>query len=181
MKLEILLLLIVGAIIYDTYYGGVVMRYFYLFKKYYKVAGIIFLIFSIYITLKKDPAHIRTMIMQSTGMISKNAGLRHAIGGTTGSHPALNIQSHQPFHDPAPVSIDQPTGGRITKRSVSETKKKFVAYNQEWKCGHCRHMLNAWFEVDHVIRLDQGGSNDASNLVALCRECHGKKTATENM
>jgi len=68
-----------------------------------------------------------------------------------------------------------------TKRSVSETKKKFVASEQDWKCKHCHKKLPAWFEVDHVIRLDRGGTNDISNLVALCRECHGKKTMMENI
>ena len=46
---------------------------------------------------------------------------------------------------------------------------------------NCKNKLPAWFEVDHKIRLDQGGSNDIDNLVALCRNCHGKKTASENM
>ena len=72
-------------------------------------------------------------------------------------------------------------GGKATKRSVSETKKKYVASMQDWKCGDCREKLNAWFEVDHVHRLEYGGSNEVNNLVALCRNCHGKKTAFENM
>jgi hypothetical protein len=71
--------------------------------------------------------------------------------------------------------------GKATKRSVSETKKKFVASQQNWKCGDCKNQLNAWFEVDHKVRLEHGGGNDVSNLVALCRDCHGKKTAMENM
>jgi hypothetical protein len=58
---------------------------------------------------------------------------------------------------------------KATKRSVSETKKKYVAAQQ------------GWFEVDHKIRLDNGGSNSVDNLVALCRDCHGKKTAFENL
>ena len=36
-------------------------------------------------------------------------------------------------------------------------------------------------EIDHKIRLENGGSNEVENLVALCRECHGGKTAMENM
>jgi hypothetical protein len=68
-----------------------------------------------------------------------------------------------------------------TKRSVSETKKKFVAAQQGWTCGACKKQLPAWFEVDHKTRLDQGGSNHVDNLVALCRDCHGKKTAFENL
>ena len=72
-------------------------------------------------------------------------------------------------------------GISITKRSVSETKKKFVAASQGWKCRSCNNMLPAWFEVDHTTRLDQGGTNSVDNLVALCRDCHGKKTAMENL
>jgi 5-methylcytosine-specific restriction endonuclease McrA len=71
--------------------------------------------------------------------------------------------------------------GQKVKRSVSETKKKFVAARQGWKCGDCQLQLNAWFEVDHKIRLEHGGSNHIDNLVALCRDCHGKKTTIENL
>ena len=31
------------------------------------------------------------------------------------------------------------SGHKGTKRSVSETKKKYVAFNQDWKCGHCNN------------------------------------------
>ena len=72
-------------------------------------------------------------------------------------------------------------GRKATKRSVSETKKKYVASLQNWKCGHCQNQLNAWFEVDHKMRLENGGGNEVQNLIALCRDCHGKKTAMENM
>lgn len=71
--------------------------------------------------------------------------------------------------------------GKATKRSVSETKKKYIASQQDWKCGDCKCKLNAWFEVDHIKRLEHGGGNEVENLVALCRDCHGKKTAMENM
>jgi 5-methylcytosine-specific restriction endonuclease McrA len=52
---------------------------------------------------------------------------------------------------------------------------------QDWKCGQCKNKLTHTFEVDHRVRLEHGGGNDVSNLVALCRECHGQKTAAENM
>ena len=73
------------------------------------------------------------------------------------------------------------SGKKGSKRSVSETKKKFVASRQNWQCGHCNKQLSAWFEVDHKIRLEYGGDNHIDNLVALCRECHGEKTAMENL
>ena len=67
------------------------------------------------------------------------------------------------------------------KRSFSKKKKKYVASQQNWKCGNCEIQLPAWFEVDHKIRLEHGGSNHINNLVAYCRDCHGKKTALESM
>jgi hypothetical protein len=68
-----------------------------------------------------------------------------------------------------------------SKRSVSETKKKFVASSQGWKCAQCKQTLPAWFEVDHIVRLENGGSNHIDNLVAYCRNCHGLKTSLENL
>ena len=73
------------------------------------------------------------------------------------------------------------SSGKHSKRSVSEVKKKVIASRQNWTCNDCRETLTAWFEVDHIQRLDRGGTNEIDNLVALCRNCHGKKTAYENM
>ena len=37
-------------------------------------------------------------------------------------------------------------------------------------------MLSHVYEVDHKTPLCMGGDNSESNLQALCRECHGRKT-----
>lgn len=34
-------------------------------------------------------------------------------------------------------------------------------------------------EVDHIIRLHDGGTHDKKNLQSLCHDCHAKKTAAE--
>lgn len=70
---------------------------------------------------------------------------------------------------------------KIHKRNVSSLTKKMVASNQEWKCGSCNQMLDYTYEIDHHIPLFKGGSNEVSNLIALCRNCHGKKTLLENI
>ena len=62
------------------------------------------------------------------------------------------------------------------KRNVTESTKKFVAANQRWKCSNCLQLLDATYEVDHIIPLYKGGDNQISNLQAMCRNCHGKKT-----
>jgi hypothetical protein len=67
------------------------------------------------------------------------------------------------------------------KRCVSETTKKLVAASQSWKCNVCKRMLSAFWETDHVVALWRGGSNEISNLQALCRECHAAKGAAERL
>ena len=73
-----------------------------------------------------------------------------------------------------------PEERRRHTRSVSGYRKRYVAASQSWKCaGRCGQLLPASFEVDHIVRLDRGGDNSVTNLVALCRNCHGHKTFVE--
>ena len=67
------------------------------------------------------------------------------------------------------------------KRKVKELTKKTVASNQKWKCNICNNILDASYEIDHIIPLYKGGSNDMYNLQALCRNCHGKKTIQDSL
>lgn len=70
---------------------------------------------------------------------------------------------------------------KVKKRKVSETTKKVVAANQKWHCNMCNNMLDASYEVDHMVPLYKGGDNSINNLQALCRNCHGKKTIYDKM
>jgi len=72
-------------------------------------------------------------------------------------------------------------GGTREKRNVSALQKKKIAASQEWKCGQCKSLLDETYEVDHRVALFNGGSNDESNLVALCPHCHRKKTVDERI
>jgi hypothetical protein len=104
------------------------------------------------------------------GRASSGSAIGRAMSSAMGTTPSLGGGT------PAERRILN-SGKNSSKRSVSETKKKYVAAQQGWKCGDCQRQLPAWFEVDHVIALEHGGSNHVDNLVALCRDCHGKKTA----
>ena len=68
-----------------------------------------------------------------------------------------------------------------SKRRLSESVKKIVASNQRWTCNMCHNILDASYEVDHIIPLYKGGSNDINNLQALCRNCHGMKTINDKL
>ena len=79
------------------------------------------------------------------------------------------------------INLIKNSSPRKHKRNVSESKKKFIASNQKWKCAHCQNLLDNTYEVDHIVALYKGGSNELNNLEALCRNCHGKKTFMEKM
>jgi hypothetical protein len=74
-------------------------------------------------------------------------------------------------------------GGGTTreKRNVTGLMKKKVAASQQWKCGNCNKTLDETYEVDHKLALFKGGTNDQSNLVALCPNCHRSKTVEERL
>jgi hypothetical protein len=170
-------------------------------KKYYQMAGIGFVGLSAYIFMKKHPSHSKNLLCHANGLIKympidKEASdllspLLNMSNGSAGMGMGMSMGQHNMMspQERRILSSGNGSGGggsgvgssKTVKRSVSETKKKYVAAQQGWNCGGCKRQLPAWFEVDHKIRLDNGGSNSVDNLVALCRDCHGKKTAFENL
>jgi len=64
-------------------------------------------------------------------------------------------------------------------RRVTERTKKIVAEAQRWACCDCGDLLPSTYQVDHVVPLWKGGSNDVDNLRAMCPNCHALKTQRE--
>jgi len=48
-------------------------------------------------------------------------------------------------------------------------------------CVKCQSKgrITAATEVDHIVPLHKGGTDDLDNLQSLCHDCHAEKTATE--
>ena len=184
MRFEIFIIIITALVIGNIYTDGKYLRVALTWKKYYQMIGIGFAGLSAYLFLKKYPNDTRTLISSANGVINKLPIDKSAsdiftpflklTGASNNKNPNYGNSSYinRPNLNSAPGK---------NKRSVSETKKKFVAARQNWHCGKCKCQLPAWFEVDHTIRLEKGGTNDVNNLVALCRDCHGEKTAMENL
>jgi len=207
MRIEIIIFLITALVIANIYTDGKILKLLFSWKKYYQMAAIAFAGFALYWLIKRNPLQAKQMVMASNEYIkylpidSNTSNLLSPIldftskqnfsQDYTNGHPILPMQTQStPVNQyerklmqsgVPPSAADTTTKVAATKRSVSETKKKFVAARQNWRCGDCQNQLSAWFEVDHKIRLEYGGSNHVDNLVALCRECHGKKTAMENL
>jgi len=195
MRLEIFVLGLTAFFVYNAYTDGKYTKLLFSFKKYYKMIFYVCLGIGIYLLLKKNPNQGRNMLLYANNIVkfmpidktsmdmlspiidftstNNNSSFMESFNGIGGSNSSSGFCNNQ-------TRITS-SGKNGTKRSVSETKKKYIAAQQEWKCGHCESQLDHTFEIDHKVRLEYGGGNDVQNLIALCRNCHGKKTASENM
>ena len=207
MKIEFIIFIITALLIANTYYDGKLVKLFNTIKhsKYLKMITFGFAGLSIYLFLKKNPKNSKEFLGQANEMIKTLPMTRDSASLIA---PFLNLTNSKSFNDTntsvwggggggssnsgstgadggntfqSQINRMMQSGKGSTKRSVSETKKKFIAANQNWICKDCNKQLPAWFEVDHVIALHNGGTNELDNLVALCRDCHGKKTAMDRL
>lgn len=193
MNIGLIIFGITALFIYNAYHDQYFTKMFHANKKHITIFMYICIGLSAYILIKNKPKFSHNYLMSAYNAfkylpISKTIPLEviepliqdHSLlysSNVNNSSNNSNTLSTKSLEN----RILQSGNRNSTKRSVSETKKKYVAASQSWKCGDCDNQLSAWFEVDHKVRLEHGGTNDVSNLVALCRECHGRKTAMENM
>jgi 5-methylcytosine-specific restriction endonuclease McrA len=197
MRLEIFVLGLTAFFVYNAYADGKYTKMLLSFKKYYKMIFYASLGIGIYVLLKRNPQQGKNMLLYANNFVkfmpidkTSMDMLSPIIDFTSKSDYQSNNDSESFMETFNGIKMGpgfcgeqriHNLGKNGTKRSVSETKKKYVAANQDWKCGHCQEQLDHTFEIDHKVRLEYGGGNDVQNLVALCRNCHGKKTASENM
>ena len=190
MRIELWILALTGFFIYNSYHDGKYTKLLLSYKKYYQMGFYLLVGISLYLLLKRDPNQGRNMLLYANNFVKympidkSSMHMLSPIFDITGQSSFMGSMNGMENEESMGGAAEQRilnSGKKTTKRSVSETKKKYVASMQDWKCGECKKQLNAWFEVDHKVRLEHGGGNDVQNLVALCRECHGQKTAMENM
>jgi hypothetical protein len=194
MRAGIVIFIITALVIANIYTEGKILKKLTSWKKYYQMGGVALAAFVVYWLITKNPTNTRNILTTTNEYIKYLPVDRNT---TNMISPILDFTTKRMYSGEQQTSggynfpvMSMPTaneqrilssGKATTKRSVSETKKKFVAARQNWHCENCKKQLPAWFEVDHKIRLDSGGSNHVDNLVALCRDCHGEKTAIENL
>ena len=181
MKTGFVIFAVTAFFLADAYNDGRYIQKLKSWKKYYKMGAILLAGVSAYAFLRKNPEGTRGLLADASQLLKF---VPVDKGTASFVKPLLDAAGGAASVNASPGErriINSGGGSATTRRSVSETKKKYVAAQQGWTCGACKKQLPAWFEVDHQIRLDAGGSNHVSNLVALCRDCHGKKTAMENL
>ena len=156
-------------------------------KKYYQMLTYGMIGLSLYVFIKKHPNESRNMMSNAADIVkylpvdSNTTDLLTPIFDFTNMNNKLtsyqeNFQSNLVQTPQLNRMMGSGLPNSTIKRSVSETKKKYVASQQGWKCANCGNQLTHTYEVDHKVELQHGGTNHVDNLVACCTDCHKKKT-----
>jgi hypothetical protein len=198
MRIELWILLISGLLIYDVYYDNKYSKLFFSYKKYYKIMLIGIGSIFVYYLFKKKPDQFKNLIQSSNDLFRQiplgrktleTMDIINPIFNLTNTPSLMNnfmenneeIINNQNTQNIKNINNNnnnkQNNDNGIIKRNVGETKKRYVASRQNWCCGNCKNQLSYTYEIDHNIALKDGGDNSVENLIALCRECHGRKTA----
>ena len=175
MRLEIFILGITIFFIYNAYHDGKYTKMLFTYKKYYQMAFFSIIGIGVYLLLKRNPVGGRQLLLHANNMVKYMPIDKSALNMIS---PIFDFTEE---NVPSKRMMTSGKNNIKNTRSVSGMKKKYIASIQNWKCGQCQKQLDYTYEIDHKIRLEHGGGNDVTNLVALCRECHGEKTAMENM
>jgi 5-methylcytosine-specific restriction endonuclease McrA len=87
---------------------------------------------------------------------------------------------------PAPIRSWKPP--RPRRRSIHADhynsgewaiRRKAVLVRDSYRCQACGIVCVERAQIDHVIALEDGGSDDMANLQTLCLHCHGIKSRRE--
>lgn len=79
------------------------------------------------------------------------------------------------------TSKKRSVGTRTTYPANWEELKRKVKIRDQFKCCKCQAGLalvrerGQYLEVDHIIRLADGGTNSMANLQTLCTTCHNNR------
>lgn len=121
-------------------------------------------------TLTETQAHaeIRSHITQAVELA---AGL---FPGDYGPHeflPLLLAETAAALCPPSP----RPPAPKRKRKPIPSARRAFVFDQANYQCQRCGNL--AALEIDHIIPLSRGGSNDLTNLWVLCRPCNQSKGA----
>jgi hypothetical protein len=185
MKIEFFILAITAFLVFNAYKDNRYLKMLSFNKKYVQMAMFGFVGLSLFLFIKKHPTHSSSMLAHASDLVKYIPIDKDSVDMITPIFDLTNITNS--LRNPDPTGYSTPSynmipqhkrmlnSGGSKSRSVSETKKKYVASQQGWRCNMCDKMLDATFEVDHKIDLQYGGTNHVNNLHALCVSCHKNK------
>jgi hypothetical protein len=140
MRLEIFVLGLTAFFVYNAYTDGKYTKMVMSFKKYYKMIFYSLLGIGIYYMLKRNPSRGKDMLFYANNVVKclpidkTSMDMLSPIIDFTGTSNSSFMEGFNDIEPSAPGFCSerriQSSGRGSTKRSVSETKKKYVAANQ---------------------------------------------------
>lgn len=103
--------------------------------------------------------------------------LKHIGNLLTGPHCPINIPD-----DDIPVAPVKPKKVPKPKNQFKYQYKKvrpLVLERDNYTCQKCG--AKDYLEVNHIVPVSEGGSNDMTNLVTLCDICHAEEHKGETI
>lgn len=67
--------------------------------------------------------------------------------------------------------------------TVSQQQKQNVRRRAKYHCEYCKRseeIVATTFEIDHILPISKGGSDEDNNLCCACRDCNAHKSNREN-
>jgi len=84
----------------------------------------------------------------------------------------------------APVKPAEETITRPTRRQIFSTSFRLNLFlKRKGTCASCSQKIDAGkaWDIDHIIPLALGGTNEPKNLQILCKPCHQSKTSQSDI
>ena len=69
---------------------------------------------------------------------------------------------------------------KLQRHQPTKEERQRLLDKADGCCELCKKEIKKAFDVDHIIPLAEGGTNDEVNLQVLCKPCHFEKTQTEH-
>ena len=113
---------------------------------------------------------------QLTTALARNAALEHLLGEQLSDVKEELRQTKKRKDRYADVAT--------ARRKFSEPARRKIAQGQMWKCaGEACALAGELqeYDIDHVIPLWKGGTDEPANMQALCPACHRRKTNRERL
>ena len=169
MNIEWVILAVTIFLVANVYYEGKLLDTLKGWKKYYQIGGLIVVGIGLYLFIKKNPQNGREVFANANQFIkylpidkntsdmltpifdftSKNMTPNLANAGQMGNFSVGgngmsvgNTPQERRMLNSGNL-VNSGNSGKATKRSVSETKKKFVAAQQGWTCGDCKMSITS--------------------------------------
>ena len=78
------------------------------------------------------------------------------------------------------VTVDRNREQEHYKTADWRAKRERILVRDAFRCQSCNRVVSGpSANVDHILPLEDGGTDADDNLQTLCRSCHGRKTRAE--